>query len=412
MNLYGATFSELLRKRVQATPDASMLVDPQGKRLTFAQFNEAVETLAATLYERGIGPGSMVAWQMPTRIASAVLMFALARLGAVQNPIIHLYREREVTAILKQSRPELFVVANQALGRDYAGLARTVAGALERPPEVLVLEELPQPRRAVALPDPPVSGDAVRWTLYTSGTTSDPKGARHTDTSIMAAAHFLAEQIEAGPADVGTVGYPIAHVGGPMYLGMVLASGMSALLLESFDPPLAMEIFRRFGVTLSGGSTVHYLAFMAEQRKRPDRPIIPTLRLLSGGGAPKPPELYYQFRKELSQCALTHAYGMTEVPIIAQGSPRHSDEQLANTEGSLFPGAQVQIVRLDGALASAGEEGEIRIRGPVVCKGYTDPKLNDQAFDERGFFRTGDIGLLRPDGHIVLTGLLKDVIIR
>jgi acyl-CoA synthetase (AMP-forming)/AMP-acid ligase II len=408
--LRASTLWELLCKRVAATPDAPMLLDANGVRLTFREFGTAVETLAAGLYERGIGSGTMVAWQLPTRISSAVLMVALARLGAIQNPIIHLYREREVAAVLSQSRPAFFFLPENG-DRDYAQFARAVTAGMERAPQVIAFDGVLNASRPVTLPSPPVAADDVRWTLYTSGTTSDPKGVRHTDGTISAAAHFLATQIGAKPTDVGTIAYPIAHIGGPLYLTMVLASGMSAVLLEGFDAPVARQIFRDLGVTLGGGSTVHYLAFLAEQRKQPDRPIIPTLRLISGGGAAMPAELYHQVRKEV-KCVLTHAYGMTEAPIIAQGSFRHSDEQLANSEGSIMPGTQVKIARSDGSPAMPGEEGEVRLRGPSVCKGYTDPDLTAKAFDEEGFFRTGDLGLMRPDGHIRLTGRIKDVIIR
>jgi acyl-CoA synthetase (AMP-forming)/AMP-acid ligase II len=94
------------------------------------------------------------------------------------------------------------------------------------------------------------------------------------------------------------------------------------------------------------------------------------------------------------------------------GSPHDTDEQLANTEGRPVLGAEVRIVREDGTDAAPGEEGEVRVRGPVVMLGYTDGAADDAAFDEDGWFRTGDLGVLRADGHVRLTGRLKDVIIR
>jgi non-ribosomal peptide synthetase component E (peptide arylation enzyme) len=103
---------------------------------------------------------------------------------------------------------------------------------------------------------------------------------------------------------------------------------------------------------------------------------------------------------------------MTEIPMITMGSPSDSDEQLANTVGRPVHGAELRVVTLDEKEAYAGEDGEIRVRGPMVCKGYTDPVLSDESFDDRGYFRTGDVGHVRPDGHVVLTGRLKDIIIR
>lgn len=98
--------------------------------------------------------------------------------------------------------------------------------------------------------------------------------------------------------------------------------------------------------------------------------------------------------------------------MIAGASPAHSDDQLAYSDGTPVAGMLVKIVRSDESLAAEGESGELRIKGPTVCKGYTDPGLNADAFDADGFFRTGDIGMRRPDGHIALTGRIKDVIIR
>jgi acyl-CoA synthetase (AMP-forming)/AMP-acid ligase II len=175
---------------------------------------------------------------------------------------------------------------------------------------------------------------------------------------------------------------------------------MSAVLLESFVPEAALTVFRRHAVTLSGGSTAFYQAFLNEQRKQPGEPVLPSLRLLAGGGAPKPPELFHQVRRELG-IPILHGYGMTECPMIASGSPGDSDEQLANTDGKPVVGCEVRVV-----------DGEIRVRGPMLCRGYTDAALTAAAFDEDGFFRTGDLGHLRADGHVVLTGRSKELIIR
>jgi acyl-CoA synthetase (AMP-forming)/AMP-acid ligase II len=181
---------------------------------------------------------------------------------------------------------------------------------------------------------------------------------------------------------------------------MLLLRGMSAVLLESFVPEQAVAVFRRHGVTLSGGSTAFYQAFLTEQRKQPGTPILPSLRALAGGGAPRPPELFWQVRRELG-IPILHGYGMTECPMIASGSPSDTDEQLANSDGRPVLGCELRVV-----------EGEIRVRGPMLCHGYTDPKLTAEAFDADGFFATGDLGHLRPDGHVVLTGRKKELILR
>jgi len=401
----------LLMLRAATTPDAPMLVDVNLQRWSYRDVLGAAERLAAGLMKQGVRTGTQVTWQLPTRVSSVLLALALSRLGAVQNPIIHLYRERETRAVLKQSGSELFIVPRSFGSRNFEAFANDVVANLPQPPRVLVFEEPLPDGDPASLPPAPTNGEDVRWIVYTSGTTSDPKGVRHCDRSIMAAGYGLGMRLGARSDDVGTIAYPIAHIGGLMYLSMLLMSGMSAVLVESFVPGQAVELFARAGVTQSGGSTTHYMAFLEEQRKRGGRLVLPALRMLTGGGAPKPPELFRQVRQAMN-VPILHAYGMTEVPLIAQCAPSDSDDQLMYTEGAIAPNVEVRIVKADGSEAAPGEDGEVRVRGATVCKGYTQPEVTAAAFDEAGFFRTGDLGHLRPDGHITLTGRLKDVIIR
>jgi acyl-CoA synthetase (AMP-forming)/AMP-acid ligase II len=141
--------------------------------------------------------------------------------------------------------------------------------------------------------------------------------------------------------------------------------------------------------------------FLAEQRKQPGTKVIPSLRLLAGGGAPKPPEVYHSVVREMG-VQLTHGYGMTEVPMITMGAPDDTVENLATTEGRPPEGMEIRI--------AAG--GEVRLRGEAVCQGYLDPEQTAEAFDAEGFLRTGDLGEVTASGHLILTGRLKDVIIR
>ncbi|WP_431774768.1 class I adenylate-forming enzyme family protein [Streptomyces cucumeris] len=402
-----ATLWELLERRAALTPDATALIqagdDPrQDRRLTFRALRFRAERTAAGLHELGVRPGTRVAWQLPTRIETVVLTMALARLGAVQSPLIPFYREREVGFALRESGARFLAVPGRWRGFDHTALARRLAAALPEPPLVLeTYDTLPEADpEAVTLPPPPADGTAVRWIYWTSGTTSDPKGVLHTDRSLIAAGACLAHALRLGPGDIGSMAFPYAHVAGPDYTVMLLLHGFPAVLLEHFALPGSLAAYRRHGVTTAGGSTAFYAMFLAEQRKDPAHPLIPTLRLLAGGGAPKPPELYYEVTRELG-CVLTHGYGMTEAPMITMGSPDDTDDMLATTEGR--PPADMEIRVVDG---------EVRLRGAAVCAGYLDESQTRDAFDEDGFFRTGDLGHLTDSGHLVLTGRAKDIIIR
>src|SRR5690242_3072180 len=118
--LEAPTMWSLVEARAKASGDRAMLVDLAGGRLSFAQFADRCERVAAGLLAQGIGPGTKVTWQLPTRIDSVVASFALARLGAVQNPILHLYRDREVGSVLRASRPEFVLVPGIWRDFDYA----------------------------------------------------------------------------------------------------------------------------------------------------------------------------------------------------------------------------------------------------------------------------------------------------
>jgi acyl-CoA synthetase (AMP-forming)/AMP-acid ligase II len=414
------TFWELIERRAAATPDRMMLVDEAGRALTFAEFKDQAERVAAGLLTAGVGEGTPVTWILPTRVETVLLSFALSRLGAVQNPIIHIYRKREVEFCVRQTGAALIVHPGVWAGYDYGAMVDEVVAGLDHECRVLVgYDTLPEGDPATLPPAPDVGDDgAVRWLYYTSGTTSDPKGVKHTDASLIAGGIGLARALDMSSEDVGSIAFPYAHIGGPDYMVTMLSSGFGAVLIERFDPADSVAAYAARGVTMAGGSTVFYQMFLEEDRKSrraTGRPAMPALRVLSGGGAPKPPEIYFQVKRQMG-VPVAHGYGMTECPMISQGSPRDTDDQLAHTDGRPVHGCEVSIVAVssDGGEAPAprGVQGEVRVRGPMLFAGYTDPRLDSAAFDKRGRFRTGDLGVLRPDGHLILTGRVKDIIIR
>ncbi|MFI6285967.1 class I adenylate-forming enzyme family protein [Streptomyces sp. NPDC051018] len=388
------TLWELVRRRAELSPDRPVFLQDD-RTLTFGELRERAEECAAGLYGLGVRPGTVVVWQLPTRIETALLTAALARLGAVQSPVIPYYRDREVAFALRESKAEFFAVPGEWRGFDHRAMAERIGarGVFE------AYGGLPSGDPS-ALPPEPADGTEVRWIYWTSGTTSDPKGVLHTDRSLIAGGSTLAHALRLTEDDIGSIAFPFAHIGGADYLVMLLLYGFPAVLFEKFALPHALAEYRRHGVTTAGGSTAFYSMFLAEQRKRPGEKLIPTLRLLAGGGAPKPPELYHAVVREMG-CQLTHGYGMTEVPMITMGAPDDTAENLATTEGRPPEGMEIRIV-----------DGEVRLRGEAVCRGYLDPAQSAGVFDEDGFLITGDIGHLTEDGHLVLTGRLKDVIIR
>ncbi|MEE3354154.1 MAG: AMP-binding protein, partial [Actinomycetota bacterium] len=260
------TFWELVERRVTDSPDRTFLIDPGDgdgspeRSVTFAEARAWAERAAAGFAAMGVTEGTPVTWVLPTRIETVVASLALSRLGAVQNPIIHIYRDREVGFCIRQTGAEIVLTPGEWSGFDYRDMVDRVTADLDVPPTVLdAYGSLPEGNPADLPPVPapgPEGAEPIRWTYYTSGTTSDPKGVMHTDASLMAGGVGLARALDMQPSDVGSIAFPYAHIGGPDYLVCLLANGFPAVLVEKFDLMAAIEAYRRHGVTMAGGSTV------------------------------------------------------------------------------------------------------------------------------------------------------------
>jgi acyl-CoA synthetase (AMP-forming)/AMP-acid ligase II len=404
---------ELIERRAEASPDALFALDEAAQQLTFAGYRDASLRAAAGLHALGIAAETVVSWQLPTRLEAMVLVGALARLGAVQNPILPFLREREVTFIARQTRAQHLFVPGVFRGFDHEAMARKVAEAAPGLRVHCCDGALPEGDPAT-LPLAPLAAAAetapVRWIFFSSGTTADPKGARHTDHSLAGPGRAMVTVLELTPADRSALVFPFTHVGGINWLFAGLMAGFSQLVVESFHPEASIDWLAAQGVTCAGAGTVFHQAYLAAQRAS-DSPIFPEIRSFPGGGAPKPPQLYHEL-KAATGAPIVSGYGLTEHPIAVMGSLRDPDDQLANSEGRATAGTEIRIVKSDGSAAAAQEEGEVRVRGPHLFRGYLDPELEAAAFDDRGYFRTGDLGRMDAAGYLTITGRLKDIIIR
>jgi cyclohexanecarboxylate-CoA ligase len=414
--LQGRNIWDLIVRRADETPDREMAVDETGRRLTFGQYRDRCERVAAGLAAQGVGDGTVVSWVQPTTLEAMVLFGALRRLGAVQNPILPIYREREVGFIVRQAASKLLIVPSTWRGFDYQAMAEAVTEGTGT--TVLVSDrELPEGDPSTLPPAPDddmhATGDVpVRYLYYTSGTTAEPKGARHGDRSLRAASVGMSERLGLAEDDRFAFVFPITHIAGGLYIYAAAAYGLMFVLDAAFDPATTIDLLRREDITQGGAGTFFHQVYLQAQRDLPaGEKLFPSVRTFPGGGAPKPPSLHHELTEAFG-VGVVSGFGMTEAPILTMNHHDAPDEVLANTEGPAVTDTTLRIVTVDGKDAGVGEEGEVRAKGPQVTLGYLDPALDAGAFDDEGWFRTGDLGTLDADGNLTITGRLKDVIIR
>jgi acyl-CoA synthetase (AMP-forming)/AMP-acid ligase II len=407
---------QLARVRAELTPGRVLIADEHDRVLTFGELCERAESVAAGLFELGIRPGDVTAWQLPSRIDTVVLFMALVRLGAIQNPLIPMLRENEIEFICAQTRTRLLVVPSVFRGYDHLAMARSIASRL---PGMLVInadEGLPAGDISVLPPPPepsaPESARTVRWLFYTSGTTAAPKGAQHTDAGLLAASRTFDDCVRLQADDRMASLSPIAHVGGVLHVLSSLTIGSRNIITAVYDQVGTTRQMEAAGVTLGGSGVPFIQGYLREQRRRPDHRYFPRARAFLVGGAPRPPALHFDVRRELGGVGIVSGYGLTECPYVSWARVDDSDEKLPMTEGRPPAGTSIKIIDAAGKPVPAGESGELRVRAPQLMLGYLDSSLDADAFDEEGYLRTGDLAMLDRDGYLTITGRIKDVIIR
>jgi acyl-CoA synthetase (AMP-forming)/AMP-acid ligase II len=388
----------MIEARSAATPDAELLVHRNGERVTCAELQTRVERMALGLAAVGVRSGDVVAWEFPTWIETVVLAAALHRLGTTQVPIIAIYREREVTHCCREAGARWLITPSTFRGVAFDDMARRVSD--ETGVQSLVFDQGTFPDVAEgSLPPHEVRTDP-RWIFYTSGTTSAPKGVRHTDAALSAVAERMGARLRLGPTDRNALVFPFPHVGGIAVFYMALHTGATHLLDDAFDPATTIPFLAAEGVTHAGTGTPFHLAYLAAQRAQPERRLFPHLRCCPGGAAPKPPTLHAQIKAELGGVGIVSSWGLTEAPILTFSTFDDPDDKLATTEGRALDGVELRLV-----------DGELWARGPQITAGYVDSSLDADAFVD-GWFRTGDLGTIDDEGFVTITGRLKDVIIR
>ena len=406
------TYWAQIEETAARIPDFVLMEDEHGRSLTTTQYRDECARVAAGLLAAGVEPGAVVSWMLPTSIDTLVVMGALSRLGVVQNPIITMLRDREVRYITNEARTEVFLHRSAFRGTDFTALVAPIADELGF--RTMVLDTLPTGDPAT-LPPAPVDeqlGAQRRMLYYTSGSTADPKGVWHSERSAMAGGNAFVGAMRPDGNDVYPIVFPVAHIGGIGMTTAALRGPYRQIIVEAWDPQRTPLLAAERGATLLGTALPFFRAFMDAQLAHGDTPLYPKLRACVSGGAPKPDGLHDEVRAVLGGVGVLGGWGLTEFPGATSAGPYDPEEMMAVTEGKLGPGSEMKVVASDGHECGELEEGELRLRGAQQFLGYAKSELDADAFDDEGWVRTGDLGVVQPGGYVQITGRLKDIIIR
>ncbi|HZJ25720.1 MAG TPA: AMP-binding protein [Acidimicrobiia bacterium] len=414
------TLGDVVAGALAAHPEVAVRLWSQTRpaETTIGEVTRRSRALAGALAARGIGPGHVVAFQLPNWLEAVVTFYGVSLCGATLVPIVHFYGPREVGHVLRESGAELLVTADRFGHLDYLAAFEELRPTLADLETVVVVGESPGPAGSIPfdtmLDAPPldepvaVGVDAPVVIGYTSGTTAAPKGVVHSHRSLLAEIRQMRTMGAVGDRPVLT-GAPVGHAIG-MYAGLLLplVRGQAIHLTDVWDPPRVLAAIAETDVTSGSGSTFFLQSLLDDptctdaHRARMSR--------IGLGGAPVPAAFADRCR-DLG-ISIVRSYGSTEHPSTTGSTHDDPYEQRGYTDGRPLDGVELRLVDDAGRDVAPGTPGEILSRGPDRFAGYTDPVLTAAAIDADGWYATGDIGVLDEAGALTITDRVKDIIIR
>ena len=420
------TLPDLLDEMAARRPAREFIVGGE-TRLTYAETRARVRRLAKGLYQLGVRRSDKVALLMDNRVEWLLVDFAVTLLGATLVPISTWSRSRELGYVLNHCDATTFITIDRFLGQDYLAmlaeigapgsdrlpqLKRVVPVGAERPAGMVRFEDLWDMGADVSdatldACQRAVTPDDVAYILYTSGTTSTPKGVQLQHRGLIENTWNIGERQHLGPDDRMWMGISLFWSFGCLNaLGAVLTHGGCIVLQTHFDAAFALALIERERCTVYYGTPNIALALW----EHPDRPRRDLSSLRTGAAIGPPPAM--QMVMDLGAREICNVYGLTE----CYGNSNVSDasdpvDVRLHSVGRALPGMEIRIVDRDTRRPlPAGEIGEILIRGHLTPGYYKDPERNAAAFDAEGFFLTGDLGLIDADGHLHFRGRIKEMV--
>ena len=396
----------------------------EARRFTYRELATMADRIAVGLHRLGVGQNDVVACQLPNWWQFTLMYLACSRIGAVMNPLMPIFRERELSFMLAHGEAKVFVVPKRFRDFDHEQMALDLQAQLPQLKHVVTIdgtgdnsfdkllagpawENEPDARDVLTRHRP--GPDDVTQLIYTSGTTGEPKGAMHSANTLMSNILPYAERMALGENDVVLMASPMAHQTGFMYgLMMPIMLRASAVLLDVWAPRKAIELIRDEQVTFTMASTP-FLTDLAKNVADSGQPV-PSLKTFLCAGAPIPGPLVEQARAALGANVVS-AWGMTENGAVTTTLPGDEPSRSVNTDGVPLDGVEVRVVDDAGGPMPTGEPGRLLLRACSNFGGYLKrPQWTNT--DAEGWFDTGDLARLDEQGYIRITGRSKDVIIR
>lgn len=396
----------------------------QATRLTYQTLVNLSKRIGLGLAALGVERGDVVSFQLPNWWQFVALHLACLRIGAVTNPLMPIFRHRELRFMLGLAESKVMIVPQAFRGFDYAAMMNEVRSELPALKHVFAIggegemsfekyfierEWEREPGAEALLAQRRMRANEVVQLLYTSGTTGEPKGALHTSNTLFADLCPFVERLGLTGDDVIFMPSPLAHQTG-FALGMMmpLMLGSKLVLQDVWDATVALGNMQREGVNFMMAAT----PFLADVVDHPElsKHDIATLKVFACGGAPIP-RVLVQRATDLLKANIVSVWGMTENLVVT--STRRDDpmEKVFGTDGLPLPKMAIRVVDPNGKPLPAGQEGELQSRGPSHFAGYHKrPEM--YGFDKDGWFNTGDLARIDEDGYVRITGRAKDIIIR
>ena len=417
----------------QRFPEKDALVanhteDRRSERKSYAEYAALVERAAGALIELGVEPGDVVSVQLPNWWQFNVMLLATFRAGASFNPILPAHRKRDVRFVAGLLGSKVLVLPERFRRFGYAEMARELVGEGSPLGRVIIVDGAPRGEElsfeefvlgrpweevhAAELSRRRADPDQLAELMFTSGTTGEPKGVAHTHNTQFARARSIFETLGLTSEDVVFVPSTVAHSTGLVYGCITPAMfGMKAVYQDIWDPEAALDIIESEGVTWSFVTTTFVVDMIRAQEMAPRN--LSSLRYLVCGGAAIPPAVAIQ-AKDVLGTRLMAVWGMTENGAVTCTQPGEHLLEAAESDGLPCPWMELKVVDPDSREAlGPGTVGELMVRGASQMLGYIKrPTLTARAFDDEGWFLTGDLARLDAQGHLRVTGRLKDIIVR